>query len=169
MVSVIEPKATEKDSLKQRKRKRGEKAASPSSSSIKLAKTASDPKPKKLKSDVDDEIDDDDEAIEDAYYQKRTARVRAKSQSEADVTEDPSAHSENDLSDNMDDPLPTHESLSKPTGGQAARKKTNKYVKEGETAEEKARRTIFIGNLPVDIVKSKVSHSDSLYLSLSQQ
>ena len=53
--------------------------------------------------------------------------------------------------------LPVHESLSKSNRNKGTRGKKVKYVPDGETAEMRDTRTIFIGNLPVDIITSKVS------------
>lgn len=55
--------------------------------------------------------------------------------------------------------LPVHESLSKSGRKKGTRGKKVKYVPEGETPEMRDTRTIFIGNLPVDIITSKVSSS----------
>lgn len=52
-------------------------------------------------------------------------------------------------------------STSKRKRKQAA--KLPKYVPVGESAQDRDRRTIFVGNLPVEVIKSKVSLSNILY------
>lgn len=56
---------------------------------------------------------------------------------------------------------PQHETLQKTNKKKSATKKV-KYVPEGETREQRDMRSIFVGNLPVAIVKSKVRGSVSL-------
>lgn len=55
-----------------------------------------------------------------------------------------------------DSTLPVHETLVKSKGKKRERSKKVKYVPESETREQRDSRSIFIGNLPVQIVKSKV-------------
>lgn len=54
-----------------------------------------------------------------------------------------------------DAPLPEHESHKKSNRRKGGTKKA-KFVPDGETREQRDARSIFIGNLPVAVVKSKV-------------
>lgn len=45
--------------------------------------------------------------------------------------------------------------------------KLPKYVPEGESSQDRDRRTIFVGNLPIDAVKSKVSQTAEMDSGLS--
>jgi nucleolar protein 12 len=55
-----------------------------------------------------------------------------------------------------------HETVSGAKSGRSTKKKKVHYVPENETKEQRDQRTVFIGNLPPDVLKSKVS-LDSLY------
>lgn len=62
---------------------------------------------------------------------------------------------ESDSDTDADAEPPQHETLQKTNKKKSATKKV-KYVPEGETREQRDMRSIFVGNLPVAIVKSKV-------------
>lgn len=51
-----------------------------------------------------------------------------------------------------------HESLSKEKGGKGVGKGKARFVPSEETPELRRARTIFVGNVPVEVVKSKVCH-----------
>ncbi|KAG8887134.1 hypothetical protein FRB98_000443 [Tulasnella sp. 332] len=53
--------------------------------------------------------------------------------------------------------LPVHISLAQPQSGQPSKPRKVKYVPPNETKDEVDARTIFIGNLPISILKSKAS------------
>lgn len=98
----------------------------------------------------EEEVEDDDEGSDEgseasaAEEEEETQKGAAKAEKE----EDPASEAESDIS-------LTHESL-KPT-----KKKGKKvvYVPPGETKEERDRRTVFIGNVGIDVAKNKVSRS----------
>ncbi|KAI5119304.1 hypothetical protein M0805_008219 [Coniferiporia weirii] len=69
-----------------------------------------------------------------------------------DVHED--VHAESDSASDNDE-LPEHESLKKSAGKKKSTVKKAKYVPEDETREQRDARSIFVGNLPVQIVKSR--------------
>jgi nucleolar protein 12 len=52
-----------------------------------------------------------------------------------------------------------HEALQPSRRTKAKSQKPKKYVPPGETEEDKNRRTIFVGNLSLDVAKSKVGFS----------
>ena len=98
-----------------------------------------------------------------AKKRKRTTEVEPKrtrpsiSESELDLGAS-SELSEDEKSDaSLDGDLPKHETL---TTLKSKRKRNTstkvKYTPEGETLETRDARTIFLGNLPVVVVKSKV-------------
>lgn len=62
---------------------------------------------------------------------------------------------ENEEGEGEDDEELVHESL-KPTSKRQRQKKTQKYVPEAESQEDRDRRTIFVGNLSLEVAKSKV-------------
>ena len=66
---------------------------------------------------------------------------------------------------------PLHETLQNPSKRKRKRANTKKekYVPEGETKEQRDARSIFIGNLPVTIVKSRVCLIYYLYSESSNQ
>ena len=58
-------------------------------------------------------------------------------------------------SDSNSSEIPQHESLAKKKGKKASKKL--KFVPQDETKEQRDARTVFIGNLPAEIVTSRVS------------
>jgi nucleolar protein 12 len=46
-------------------------------------------------------------------------------------------------------------SIAKP-GGKSSRNRKSKHVPEDETADQRDRRTVFVGNLSVEVVKKRV-------------
>ena len=64
---------------------------------------------------------------------------------------------------------PLHETLRNSSKRKRANTKKEKYVPEGETKAQRDARSIFIGNLPVTIVKSRVCLIHYLYSESSDQ
>ena len=96
---------------------------------------------------------EDDDAIEASYAAKKsTALASAPKMPAEEVAEGSGSDSENGEL--------VHETLAKDGKSKSkkdrARKKT-KWVPEGETQETKDKRTIFVGNLDVEVAKNKVS------------
>jgi nucleolar protein 12 len=109
--------------------------------------------------EVSDEESDDNGGLEEAYEKKQQAGGAQKEVKETVISQETG--------------LPVHESqagevlasgkgvVASSSGAGAvesvskAGKKTKKYTPEGETKEERDGRTIFIGNLPMEIAKSK--------------
>lgn len=80
----------------------------------------------------------------------------------ADVSEANENNSDEEDADDGDDDAqtnpPTHESLGNgKTSTSKSRGSNKKFVPEGETNEQRNARTIFVGNLPVEVAKSKVN------------
>ena len=90
---------------------------------------------------------------------KKEGKNKSEGQGEEGGSEaGPYSESESD-SDFDTSAIPQHESLD-PKNKERKRQKKGakmKYVPEGETKEQRDARTIFIGNLPVKVVHSKVS------------
>ena len=128
--------------------------------------------------------EEDDEGIEEAYEAKKakvTAAPVEKRMAIPGAGADDASDDDGSLgpagSDDDDEAgeasgsaLPVHESLL--PGAKAVKPKkvkTKAYVPEGETREERDGRTIFVGNLGVEVAKSKVSpgaHPQPPYRSL---
>jgi nucleolar protein 12 len=68
-----------------------------------------------------------------------------------------SAVSEGDAQDGSDVDL-THETLhAGPSKSKRARHRGQKYIPPDESTQDRDRRTVFVGNLPIEVAKSKVS------------
>lgn len=122
------------------------------------------PKPKRKRSKgvpqptvLEDDSDNDD-AVEANYRSglKAEATVRdAPHQSESsDEAAEDSEGGENDF----DPSKLVHESVAKGASSHSQSKKT-KYVPPGETSAQRDARTIFIGNVPVEVMKNRVRYS----------
>jgi len=60
-----------------------------------------------------------------------------------------------DDSEEVDPSQLVHESVAKPTG-KSSRNPKSKHVPEDETADQRDRRTIFVGNLSVEVAQKRV-------------
>jgi nucleolar protein 12 len=144
------------------------------SSTKKASKTekakAKAPQKQKQEEDNEEEGSDeelDDANLEDAYLMKNMARTlpRAPSKhskpkpdsaaSESGTDDEPTLGNEDESDDSEFSPL-VHESIAPQKRDRSSKKKT-KYIPEGETKEDRDARTIFIGNISVEVAKSKVS------------
>lgn len=117
-------------------------------------KASSKGKGKEVDSDEDDE---DDDRLESAYLDGKKSAVPKESGDEEDGG-----------SDNEEDPDNlVHESLTKKN--KKVRTPKTKYVPSEETSELRDQRTIFVGNLPIDLASKKVclKRLDFLFCSLS--
>ncbi|KZV67201.1 hypothetical protein PENSPDRAFT_736696 [Peniophora sp. CONT] len=109
---------------------------------------------KKRAAALSDSDDSDDNAdVEEAY----AARVKPTSRP-ATTTSTAKSDADSDSEDSdADAPPPVHESLlNKKEKRDRGRKKDKvRYVPPGETREQRDSRTVFVGNVPVEVVKSK--------------
>jgi nucleolar protein 12 len=91
--------------------------------------------------------DEDDPALEESYFKRRNEKSAV---SKEKVSGDSSSEDEGS------DTHPVHESMSK--DGRTERPRARKaFVKPDETKEDRDRRTVFVGNLPVGVAKERVS------------
>ncbi|CDO74438.1 hypothetical protein BN946_scf184972.g5 [Trametes cinnabarina] len=141
-------KATEETSSGKSKRSKSEAAATPSSSKRPAKST------KKAKKQKKDESSGESEEDEDA---KLAERMQKKGKTKPAAEKDGDAESGSSDSDDEVDPSKlVHESLQK--GGQPkgqSRHGKAKFVPEEETPEQRDARTIFVGNVAVDVTKSR--------------
>ncbi|KAI0372262.1 hypothetical protein BV20DRAFT_964390 [Pilatotrama ljubarskyi] len=141
-------KATEQTPNGKAKRSKPDATTTPSSSKS-LAKTG-----KKAKKPV--ESSSESEEDEDAKLQERMQK-KGKSAKKADAEEAESSSSSDSDSDDEGDPSKlVHESLLK--GGQSKGQSRNgktKYVPEEESPEQRDARTVFVGNVAVEVTKSR--------------
>ncbi|EIN12798.1 hypothetical protein PUNSTDRAFT_131036 [Punctularia strigosozonata HHB-11173 SS5] len=124
----------------------------PAGSKEKKKGRGKDPKLKRRKVD-DPRSDEEDARLEDSYG-SRTA-----SSSKAGVLDtEVEARSEGESDDEEVDPAQlVHESVAN-AGKQTSkgsRSRKSHYVPESETSEQRDRRTIFVGNVPADVAKSR--------------
>ncbi|VDC01324.1 unnamed protein product [Peniophora sp. CBMAI 1063] len=109
---------------------------------------------KRATASIDSDSDSDDNAdVEEAYAARTITKLTAPSTS-ADKSDSDSDRSD---SDDADAPPPVHESLLPKIERRDRGKKKDKtrYVPPGETKEQRDARTVFVGNVPVEVVKSK--------------
>jgi len=107
-------------------------------------------------SSEDEDEEDDDARLEDNYLTRKTSHKPPIDEDASTAHE--SSGGEDDDDDDMDADPPTHETHSGaaiPKSRTKSRKKT-KYVPPDETPAQRDARTIFVGNIPVDVAKSKV-------------
>ncbi|OSC97233.1 hypothetical protein PYCCODRAFT_1419900 [Trametes coccinea BRFM310] len=141
-------KATEETPSGKSKRSKSEATATPSSSK-QPSKAA-----QKAKKQKKDESSSESEEDEDA---KLAERMQNKGKGKATAEKDDDAESESSNSDDeVDPPKLVHESLQKggPPKGQSRHGKA-KFVPSEETPEQRDARTIFVGNVAVDVTKSR--------------
>ncbi len=120
-----------------------------------LSKSVEKGKAKQVEKEVDGEEEDGDEDednddLEESYAAKKSGTAAAASQSAL-------------LGDDGSDEEFVHETLAKDIKAKAKKdrgKKKDKWVPEGETSEERDKRTIFVGNVDVEVVKNKVRRDD---------
>ncbi|KAH8110482.1 hypothetical protein DFH11DRAFT_769405 [Phellopilus nigrolimitatus] len=77
------------------------------------------------------------------------------SASENECVELENAHVASDSTSEDDAPVPEHESLTKSNRRKRDAVKKAKYVPESETREQRNARSVFVGNLPVQVVTSR--------------
>ncbi|OJT09892.1 Nucleolar protein 12 [Trametes pubescens] len=149
-------KVTEETPTGKTKKSKSDSAAAPSSS-----KSASKPEKKekkkkhaKVASSSESEVDEDAKLQEQMHKKKSKKRV---SPEPTHAAEEEAESSKSDSSDEEGDPSKlVHESLLK--GSQAksqSRHGKAKYVPAEESPEQRDARTIFVGNVAVDVTKSK--------------
>ncbi|KAF7350889.1 RRM domain-containing protein [Mycena sanguinolenta] len=149
----------------ERKKKRGqsEKHANSPKSSSKIAKQAVKPKSTKSAkhsepvvdedSDKESADDEDNSDLENAYLGKMRSDkpgAPAEVSEEEEIEADDSGDSD---SDDPDAPPPVHESLTKRVRTKPAKKA--KTVPENETPIQRNARTLFIGELPLEVAQKK--------------
>lgn len=182
--------ANEEDELKSSKKDETLKGEKPKEKGGKAKKEKGERRAKKVRlDDSEDEGEDEDEndaGLEDAYAKGRVAKLAAKEKElqsktakakkmkgtedavKTDVkmkgaVADGSSESEVEDDDGEDPSRLVHESLS----GSKSRKdrrgkrtKKEKYAPQEETTEQRNERTIFVGNVAVEVAKSKVCFND---------
>ena len=112
-------------------------------------KAKSSDKEVEVEEQVEDEDEDNDD-LEMSYAAKKSGTSTVPSQSAPRAVEEESDSGEEFI----------HETLakeSKPKAKKDRGKKKEKWVPEGETSEDRDKRTIFVGNVDVEVVKNKVS------------
>lgn len=118
--------------------------------------------------------DAEDDGMHDDLEVQYASRERKKKASLPNAPAAPSLSSRpavegNDELDSGDEndenaPPPQHESLAGPSEKRDRGSKNKlKYVPEGESKEQRGARTIFVGNLPAEIVKNKVRAVDAMF------
>lgn len=127
--------------------------------------------------DADDDSEDEEEGLEEAYEKKQAqaaalavvaprtaaaavaAAAAAVSDDEADMAPDSGDEAGPSTTILTAEGFPMHETLlpgASMDAGKAKKVKAKRYVPEDETREDRDRRTIFVGNLGVEVAKSKV-------------
>lgn len=120
-----------------------------------------------------DESSDDDDTLEQSYANRKGQAAAGPSKSSAteDVEMEDEEEEESEEESDVDAALMVHESLlgknkknaqapapvSEGKKGKKVKSTLEKFVPEGETSGDRDRRTIFVGNLPVEAAKDKVS------------
>ncbi|KAA1474692.1 hypothetical protein DENSPDRAFT_873549 [Dentipellis sp. KUC8613] len=134
-----------KKRLKQDESPKKEKEKKDSAAETATAKAKAKKDKKKAKAEVLESSDDEDNAdIEDAYLTK------------SQTSQPAPAENASDSSDDEGDPSQlVHESVSKSGKAAKVRTKAPKYVPPEETKEQRDARTIFVGNVPIDVAKNK--------------
>ena len=111
------------------------------------------------RSTAEDETDDGN--LEDNYLAGQTKTGEAMGEEEDAVGEGSSVAGDSDVED--DPSQLVHESVSKKSVTKVRAKKV-KYVPSDETPEQRNSRTIFVGNVAIEVAKSKVR--SALYHSI---
>lgn len=126
-------------------------SSAPEKSASTAASKALQKKPKARKQPEPESSEEDDEDEEGAEE-----KADQSEEEEASTREVPDK-SEDSGSDDEGDPAKlVHETVS---GAKSHKPTKRKIVPSDETPEQRDLRTIFVGNVPVDVVKSKVRHS----------
>lgn len=151
-----------------------EAAVAPVELSLKRKRTADAKSEKKSRKPVDvaasDESSDDDDTLEQSYASRKGQSAAGPSKAATeDVSEEEEEESEEES--DVDAALMVHESLlhgtnktkaapapvSESKKGKKVKSSLDKYTPEGESAADRDRRTVFVGNLPVEAAKDKVT------------
>ena len=101
------------------------------------------------------EAEEDEEDNDDTLEQRYAAKTQS-SGIDIAVGENGSLGGESDKAESGDEVAETTADASKPDKKKRRVKKT-KYVPEGESSADRDRRTVFVGNVAVEVLKSKVS------------
>ncbi|GJJ12991.1 hypothetical protein Clacol_007240 [Clathrus columnatus] len=131
---------------------------SPVKASTSISKTR---KGQELSSENSDS-EDDDPALEDNYLSRTHASKKAPapeetdddSKSEETVEKDESSEDEDDDYD-LNAPPPKHETQTTSQARIRKKAKKSKYVPPDESPAQRDARTIFIGNVPIEVIKSR--------------
>lgn len=108
------------------------------------------------KSHEDAETEEDDSELETAYLSRA---LKGKGKGKASEEDDDMEMEEDASSDDDDEEVkspPVHESLTKKQHTKKVSKPKTKYAPSDETVERRNARTIFVGNLSVDVSQKKV-------------
>lgn len=115
---------------------------------MKVQKPQKSGKGKAKEIEADSEDDEDDEKLEAAYLKSQASATAAK-------PDDKKADSEDEGDEDEVDPSTlVHESVKK--SSKKSRGPKVKYVPSEETPELRDQRTVFVGNLPIDVASKKV-------------
>lgn len=116
----------------------------------KVKKSSKSGKGKAKETEADSDSDGDDEKLEAAYLKSQSAA--------AAKTDDKSSDSDTEDEDEDVDPTTlVHESVKK--SSKKARGPKVKHVPSEETPELRDQRTVFVGNLPLEVASKKVCSS----------
>lgn len=99
---------------------------------------------------------DDNAGVEDAYLASHSHSDTRQNFQGDDRTDAIASHDSDNDEVEFDPSKLVHESISKGASKHAGSRK-EKYVPPSETSEQRDARTIFIGNIPVEAMKSRVS------------
>ena len=77
------------------------------------------------------------------------------SDSKLDVGKEPPVKDVEASDEEVDPSQLVHESVAKPAG-KSSRNRKSKHVPENETADQRDRRTVFVGNLSVEVAQKRV-------------
>lgn len=100
--------------------------------------------------------EEDARSADDSDSDESMAEQEGSSSSENEEDQRASSDSEEDEDDSFDPSKIVHESLLKPREKSHKASSKKKYVPPGETPDQRDLRTIFVGNLSVEIVKKRV-------------
>lgn len=117
-----------------------------------------------LPNDTDSNHDEENNPTLEDQYLSRTQKVSVLEDSDSDLKSEESADTDsNNSSDENEDndyninvPPPKHETHADSRTRTKKKSKKMKYVPPDETPAQRDARTVFIGNVPIDVVKSRV-------------
>lgn len=139
-----------------------------SSTAVDVDKDSEEQAPRKRRSKASPEVkgkgkkagdDGNDDSEEEEAEEEAEAHIGSEPAGEVEQDEVIPSEHDDDSSDDGSSKIPQHESLAK----KKANTKKAKFVPEDETAEQRNARTIFVGNLPAQVAKSRVSFRLHLY------